>query len=369
MPIVEIHTDQYRVPLETPLSDSTHGEMSDFGLVVVRLVDERGQIGLGYTYTVNNIGTGAIWKIIDSDLAPLLQGADPGAIDTLWKKMWWRLHFVGRGGMASFAMAAVDIALWDLRGQRESLPLWRLLGGDCAEVPAYAGGIDLDLSVQGLCAQAEGFLDQGFHAIKMKVGRARLSEDVERVSAMRELLGPNFPLMADANMRWSIDQAIAAADALEKFGLFWLEEPIVPEDLAGHARLGRETRVPIATGENLHSVHEFEHLMVYGHVDFPEPDAATLGGITPWIEVAKIAQDRGLPVTSHGIHDVHVHLLAGVPNASYLEVHGFGLERFLEQRLQFKEGKAIAPDSPGHGVALDLDGLRPFRQATGSSHD
>jgi len=264
-------------------------------------------------------------------------------------------------------MAAIDIALWDLRGQRESLALWRLLGGSRPEVPAYAGGIDLDLPIESLLSQANGFLDQGFHAIKMKVGRAQLSEDIERVRAMREFLGPDFPLMADANMRWGVDQAVSAANALSQFGLYWLEEPLVPEDLEGHARLGRETKVPIATGENLHSVHEFEHLMNYGHVDFPEPDAATLGGITPWVRVAKIAQGKGLPVTSHGIHDVHVHLLAGVPNASYLEVHGFGLDRFLERRLQLKEGKAIAPDSPGHGVKLDLEGLKAFREATYSS--
>ena len=367
MSIVEIHADQYRVPLQTVLSDSTHGEISDFGLIVVRLVDENGRVGLGYTYTVNTIGAGAVWKIIESDLAPLLQGADPSAIDALWERMWWHLHFVGRGGMASFAMAAVDIALWDLRGHRESLALWRLLGGRRSEVSAYAGGIDLDLPIENLLSQAEMFLDQGFHAIKMKVGRDQLSEDIERVRSMRGLLGPNFPLMADANMRWNIDQAVQAVDALSKFDLHWLEEPLIPEDLEGHQRLGREAKIPIATGENLHSVHEFEHLMNYGHVDFPEPDAATLGGITPWIRVAKLAQSKGLPVTSHGIHDVHVHLLAAVPNASYLEVHGFGLERFIERRVQLTEGKAIAPDVPGHGVKLDLAGLMGYREATYSS--
>jgi L-alanine-DL-glutamate epimerase-like enolase superfamily enzyme len=367
MPIVEIHADQYRVPLETLLSDSTHGEISDFGLIVVRLVDENGRVGLGYTYTVNTIGAGAVWKIIESDLAPLVQGADPDAIDALWQRMWWHLHFVGRGGMASFAMAAVDIALWDLLGHRESLALWRLLGGHHSKVSAYAGGIDLDLPIGSLLSQAKDFLDQGFHAIKMKVGRDQLWEDVERVGAMRDLLGPNFPLMVDANMRWNIDQALQAVDALSEFDLYWLEEPLVPEDLEGHARLGRESKIPIAAGENLHSVHEFEHLINYGHVDFPEPDAATLGGITPWMRVAKIAQDKGLPVTSHGIHDIHVHLLAGVSNASYLEVHGFGLERFLKRRVQLKQGKAIAPDSPGHGVNLDLEGLKGFREATYSS--
>ena len=367
MPIVEIHADQYRVPLETVLSDSTHGEMSDFGLIVVHLVDESGRVGLGYTYTPNAIGASAVWKIIESDLAPLLQHVDPDAIDAIWEKMWWHLHFVGRGGMASFAMAAVDIALWDLRGHRESLALWRLLGGRDPKVSTYAGGIDLYLPTESLLSQAKDFLGQGFRAIKMKVGRQQILEDVERVQAMRNLLGPNFPLMADANMGWSIDQAIKAVDALSQFDLYWLEEPLIPEDLEGHERLGRESRIPIATGENLHSVHEFQHLINYGHVDFPEPDAATLGGITPWMRVAELAQSKGLPVTSHGIHDVHVHLLAGISNASYLEVHGFGLERFIERRIELKEGKAIAPDTPGHGVKLDLVKLKEYREATYSS--
>ena len=367
MPIVEIHADQYRVPLETVLTDSTHGEMSDFGLIVVHLVDESGRVGLGYTYTPNAIGASAVWKIIESDLAPLLQHVDPDAIDAIWQKMWWHLHFVGRGGMASFAMAAVDIALWDLRGHRESLALWRLLGGRDPEVPAYAGGIDLYLPTESLLSQAKDFLGQGFRAIKMKVGRQQILEDVKRVQAMRNLLGPNFPLMADANMGWSIDQAIKAVDALSQFDLYWLEEPLIPEDLEGHERLGRESSIPIATGENLHSVHEFEHLINYGHVDFPEPDAATLGGITPWMRVAELAKSKGLPVTSHGIHDVHVHLLAGISNASYLEVHGFGLERFIERRIELKEGKAIAPDTPGHGVKLDLVKLKEYRGATYSS--
>lgn len=367
MPIVEIHADQYRVPLETVLTDSTHGEMSDFGLIVVRLVDESGRVGLGYTYTPNAIGASAVWKIIESDLAPLLQHVDPDAIDAIWEQMWWHLHFVGRGGMASFAMAAVDIALWDLRGHRESLALWQLLGGRHPEVLAYAGGIDLYLPIERLLSQAKDFLDQGFHAIKMKVGRQHLSEDIERVRAMRNLLGANFPLMADANMGWSIDQAIKAVDAFSQFDLYWLEEPLVPEDLEGHDRLGRESKIPIATGENLHSVHEFQHLINYGHVDFPEPDAATLGGITPWMRVAELAQSKGLPVTSHGIHDVHVHLLAGISNASYLEVHGFGLERFIERRIELKEGKAIAPDTPGHGVQLDLVKLKRHREAAYSS--
>lgn len=361
MNIVDVETEHFRIPLPTTLSDSTHGEMTDFGLVTVRLRDEAGDEGLGYTYTVRDIGAAAVRSVVARELAPLLRGADARAIDQLWQAMWWHLHFVGRGGIAAFAMAAVDIALWDLEARRQGRPLWRLLGGRDPCVRAYAGGIDLGLSVAELVAQTERFLSEGFRAIKIKVGRPRLGEDVERVRAVRSVVGEDFPLMVDANMRWSVAEAVRAARALADFGLIWLEEPTIPDDVEGHARVAREGGIAIASGENLHSVYEFRDLITRGGVAFPEPDAATLGGITPWLRVARLAEAHNLPVTSHGVHDVHVHLLAAVANASYLEVHGFGLDRFMAHRLELHDGEAIAPERPGHGVALDFDALRAHR--------
>ena len=166
--------------------------------------------------------------------------------------------------------------------------------------------------------------------------------------------------MVDANMRWSVSEAVRAARRLAQADIFWLEEPTIPDDVAGHARIAREGGVPIASGENLHSTYEFRDLIRYGGIRFPEPDAATLGGITPWLRVARLAESHNLPVTSHGVHDLHVHLLGGISNASYLEVHGFGLERFIESPLQINEGLAQAPDRPGHGVAFDFDALSPL---------
>jgi L-alanine-DL-glutamate epimerase-like enolase superfamily enzyme len=275
--------------------------------------------------------------------------------------MWWHLHFVGRGGAAAFAMAAVDIALHDLAARRAGLPLWRHLGGHDPRVLAYAGGIDLQFPLEQLLEQTRANLERGFRAIKMKVGRAALSEDVARVAAMRELLGPDFPLMVDANMRWRVDEAIRAAHALARFELVWLEEPTIPDDVAGHVRIAELGGLPIATGENFHTVYEFQKFIAAGAVAFPEPDMATLGGITPWLKVAHLAESHNLPVTSHGVHDLHVHVLAAVPNKSYLEVHGFGLERFMAEPLAIQEGLALAPERPGHGVTLDwaaLDALR-----------
>ena len=361
-PVIDrVQVEHYSVPLPVTLSDATHGDISRFALVTVRLTDADGAEGLGYTYTVGNIGGGAVACLLRDDLAPLLGGADPGRIEALWQRMWWHLHFVGRGGLAAFAMAAADVAAWDLAGVRAGVPLWRMLGGHRDRVPAYAGGIDLQFPLDALLAQADGFRREGFTAIKMKVGRERLHEDVERVAAMREHLGQDFPLLADANMRWSVDQAVRAARALREHGLVWLEEPTIPDDVAGHARILREGGVPVAAGENLHTVHEFQHYLAAGAVSFPEPDLATLGGITAWMKVAHLAEAANLPVTSHGVHDLHVHLLAAVPNASFLEVHGFGLERYLQHPLVLEDGEAVAPDRPGHGVRFDEEALAAHR--------
>ena len=362
--IKHVVVDHFKVPLPIVLSDSTHGEMTHFGLVTVRITDEQGQEGLGYTYTPNNIGAAAIHKLIEQDFAEAILTTNLDSIEAFWEEMWWHVHFVGRGGLAAFAMAAVDIALWDLQAKSAKKPLWRLLGGNSCEVKAYAGGIDLDFTLEELLAQAERFLEQGYRAIKMKVGRDELEQDIERVQAMRDFVGSGFPLMADANMRWTVDQAIKAATALASYSLYWLEEPVIPDDFLGHKRVQSEGGVPVASGENLHSVYEFQRLIESGGVNYPEPDAATVGGVTPWLKIAEHSDTCGLQITSHGIHDIHVHLLAAVPNADYLEVHGFCLERFIAEPLQLNKGVAQAPDRPGHGVALDFEALEKHRDTT-----
>ncbi len=360
MPISSIEPGLYRIKLPVPLSDSTHGTMTDFELVTVRLRDSDGAEGVGYTYTTG-AGGAAVHALIDQYLRPLLQNADAGEIEALWQKMWWRLHYGGRGGSVSLAVSACDIALWDLKACRHETPLWRLLGGFDPAVPCYAGGIDLEFTLDALLRQTDDNLVKGFRAIKMKVGRARLSEDVERVRAMRQHLGGDFPLMVDANMRWTADEAIRAARAFRDLNLTWLEEPTIPDDVAGHARIVRDGGVPIATGENLHTLHEFAQMIVTGGVTFPEPDATNCGGVTVFMKVAHLAEAHNLPLTSHGAHDLTVHLLAAVPNRSYLEVHGFGLDRYIAAPTAIRDGKAVAPETPGHGIVFDWAALEKVK--------
>jgi L-alanine-DL-glutamate epimerase-like enolase superfamily enzyme len=360
MRIASLDTGLYRIELPVALSDSTHGTITHFELITVRLHDTDGAKGVGYTYTVGSGGS-AIHALIDQALRPVLIGAEADAIEALWQKMWWHLHFGGRGGSVSLAVSACDIALWDLKARRCNTPLWRLLGGFDPAVPCYAGGIDLDFTLDALLRQTDDNLAKGFRAIKMKVGRARLSEDVERVRAMRTHLGPDFPLMVDANMRWTVDEAIRAARAFQDSNLVWLEEPTIPDDVAGHARIVRDGGLPIATGENLHTLHEFKQMIEAGGVTFPEPDVTNCGGVTVFMKVAHLAEAYNLPLTSHGVHDLTVHLLAAAPNRSYLEVHGFGLDRYIAEPLAIRDGKAIAPERAGHGVAFDWAALEKLR--------
>ena len=358
--IASLQTGFYRVPLPKVLTDSTHGIMRDFELVTLRLRDREGAEGVGYTFTVGRNG-GAIHEILSREVPDIVAGQDADRIEFLWNQLWWDLHYGGRGGPTVLAISAFDMALWDLKAKRADLPLWKLLGGNDPRVPCYAGGIDLDLTPDELLAQTDGNLARGFRAIKMKVGRKKLGEDVEKVAAMRDHLGAEFPLMVDANMKWTADEAIRAARAFRPYDLTWLEEPISPDDMAGHARVVREGGLPIAAGENLRTIWDFRHLIASGGVTYPEPDVTNCGGVTAFMKVAHLAECFNLPVTSHGAHDVTVHLLAAVPNRSYLEAHGFGLDRYIAEPLVIEDGFAIAPDRPGHGIEFDWEGLEAIR--------
>lgn len=358
--IVSVETSHYRIPLPVPLTDSTHGVMTAFEIVTLRVVDADNVEGVGYTYTTGHNG-GAVANIAVNEFPDLVVGEDADLIEMLWQKVWWGVHYGGRGGPTVLAQSALDIALWDLKAKRAKLPLWKLLGGHDPAVPVYAGGIDLELSVDDLLRQTDENLEKGFRAIKYKSGRENMSEDLARAAGMRKHLGDDFPLMTDANMKWTADEAVRRARALQPFDLVWLEEPIIPDDVEGHVRVMRDGGVPIATGENFRTLWEFKQMIAAGGVSYPEPDVTNCGGITTFMKIAHLAEAYNLPVTSHGAHDVTVHLLAAAPNRSYLEAHGFGLDKYIADPLKIENGRAVAPDAPGHGIEFDWTGLEALR--------
>ncbi len=358
--IEDIKVGHYLIKLPKVLEDSMHGQMAGFEVITVQLTDADNFSGVGYTYTCG-VNGGAIANILQREMAPHILQQDATKIEAIWKNLWWTFHYGGRGGPTVLAQSAIDIALWDLKAKRANLPLWQLLGGYDPKVPCYAGGIDLDLTPKELVEQTHQNIANGHRAIKMKVGREQLSEDVAKLEAMRAEFGFEMPLMVDANMKYTVDEAIRAANEFKRFDLVWFEEPIPPDDLAGHYRVLSEGGIPIATGENFRTLWEFKSAVDTGGVSFLEPDVTNCGGITPFMKIAHLAEAHHLPVTSHGAHDITVHLLAACPNRSYLEAHGFGLENYIEHPLIISEGLASVSERVGHGINFDWEKLESTR--------
>lgn len=354
--LADLKIDLFRMPLPEPMEASAAGIMRGFDMVMVRVTDADGTTGCGYTVLHEGQGP-AVAAIADGPFRQVVMGQDADRIEWLWQRCWKAHHYAGRGGPVSFALAALDTALWDLRGRRLGEPLWRLLGGYDARVRAYAGNIDLNFPVDKLIAGGLGSVEAGFRSVKMRLGRPTLAEDMARVAAMRDALPDEIEMMADANEAWRVDQAARAMAALRPFDLVWLEEPISPDNFEGYRHLRALGGPPLAAGENLHTLAEFTVLIGAAGVDFPEPDLTTCGGITPFMKIARLAEAHGLPVISHGAHDLHVHLLAACPNAAYLEWHAFGLDAVMADPLTVSEGFATAPDRPGHGIDFDWDKL------------
>ncbi len=309
--IVRIETYALAVPLEHPPADA-HAFLTHWTIPVVEVETREGLIGTG----ISGIHAGAelLCAAVTDYLGPTILGRASSEVRALWQRMYWSpLHWVGRAGVTQMALAMVDIALWDLAARRAGLPLWRYLGGHHPRLNAYnTDGGWLNRSRAELVDDMVALVEAGWTRVKMKVGKPDWREDVARIRAVRDAIGPDIALMCDVNKRWDLETALRMAPYLEEAEVGWLEEPLHPDDVRGHRVLQHRTRVPIALGESLYSHHAFTQFIDAGAVRIVQPDVTRLGGVTEFLQVQAAALAAGLWVVPHAgdMMQVHQHLVA-----------------------------------------------------------
>jgi L-alanine-DL-glutamate epimerase-like enolase superfamily enzyme len=348
-----------RVPVDPPRGDAIQ-KFSALELPIVEIADAAGRRGVGFGYTIGEGGS-AILALLEDELLPELDGADPTGIAAIVDRLTKHIHALTPGPISSAALAAIDVALWDLAGHRTDTPLYRLLGGARDRVRIYNTNVGwLNRPLDEMVSLAREAVERdGFTALKLKVGKPDGEEDVERVAKVREAVGPTTTLMIDANQSWRIDEAIVRTKRLERFDLYWIEEPLEATDLDGFARLGRHTAIARAGGESLYSAAAFHECVRRGALDILQPDVSRVGGLTNALQVCHLAQAANLPVAPHVSPELSVTIAAAVPNSVFVEYIP-QMEPVLARPVLIQEGFAIPLDVPGHGIEFDEQALDRF---------
>ncbi|OEO32746.1 mandelate racemase/muconate lactonizing protein [Devosia insulae DS-56] len=348
------------LPLKAPISDAKvltgrQKPLTEVAMLFAEIESERGHHGIGFSYSKRAGGYGLFAHA--REISPNLIGEDPNDIARLWDKLVWAGASVGRSGLATQAIAAFDVALWDMKAKRAGLPLAKLLGARRDSVRCYntSGGF-LSTPVEQLVENCEASIAAGIGGLKIKVGQPDPMADLTRLDAVRKVVGDRVPLMVDANQQWDRPTAERVGRALEEFNLVWIEEPLDAYDVEGHARLAANLVTPIASGEMLTSVAEHLALIQHDAVDFIQPDAPRVGGITQFLKIATIAEQKYLKMAPHFAMEIHLHLAAAYAHDTWVE-HFDWLDPLFNEHLEIKDGRMLVSDRPGLGFTLSDQAL------------
>jgi L-alanine-DL-glutamate epimerase-like enolase superfamily enzyme len=360
MKITHVTTRVLRTPADNPLVVGLPAPTDTREFVTLELGTDQGAVGLGLTFFGGAL-TPALKTAVD-ELARLTVGEDPTQVEAITAKLRRAAGSAGPGGIFTLALSAVDIACWDLKGKAIGQSLCALLGGlrDC--VATYASGALMRPHPVDYLAKAGPRLrDMGFRQMKMQCGsESTVAGSVERVRVMRESIGPDIDLMCDINQLWSVNQAIEIGRRIEPYHLFWLEDPTTHDDYPGMARIADALTTPIAAGEYHYGIAPFRHLLEQRSIDIVMIDLLRVGGITQWMKVAGMAEAFNLPVVSHLVPEIHVHLVAAIPNGLTVEYMPWTLNLY-EQTPPIEGGQLVVPKKPGLGLAFDQAAMKRYQ--------
>ncbi len=353
MKVTQVETKPVLVRLE-PLIGSALGQITSFGCILVTVRTDGGITGENLIFTLNDRRTKVLQQMVD-ELADLVIGQDAGHIAGFWARAWKDINFLGHKGVPVAGISAIDGALWDALGKTAGLPLYRLLGGARDRVPAYhSGGLWLSRSIDELVAEAQSFVSQGFRAMKMRLGLPDPADDITRVKAVREAIGPSIKLMADANQSLTEAQAIRLGRRLEPFDLTWFEEPLPAWDLEGLARVAAALDTPIASGETEYTRYGFRRMLELRSADILMPDLQRVGGVSEFMRVGHMAESHDIAVSSHLFPETSVQVLGALSNAIFLEYMPW-FSPLYNEALAFSDGNAVVPERPGWGFTFNQD--------------
>lgn len=358
MHVISVEAATCVVPLEGGIAFATRS-VQERHYSIVRVRSDSGLEGIGFCYGGHK-GGHLVTLAVRELLAAVIEGRDPHESEQLWEEMYSETILHGRRGSVIRAISAVDMALWDLVSKAAGLPLNQYLGGPKIDtVPAYASGgyYAEGKTLEDLATEMCRYIEMGFKAVKIKVGRLSPKDDTLRIKAAREAVGPDIPLFLDANNAWKdTKSALDAIGMFEKYDPGWIEEPLMPDDIQGHAEISRSVQTPVATGEIHATRWDFQQLIEANSASILQADAGVCGGISEWLKIAKLAADSGLTIAPHWLADLHVHLVASTPNATWVEYFPdhtvLNLGQLFDTEIKVHPGGLIMPTSPGLGIDL-----------------